>query len=107
MTMPLATVREEIAKIASLVLTARRLVGEGRAVDLHNLEPKVIDACAAAVALPKDEARDVLGDLQSLVGELDHLAHDLSAAWDQILNATADPAAASAAYARGAPAARK
>jgi hypothetical protein len=69
--------REELAKISSLALTARRLIASGKLVDLSALEDRVRDACEAIQAMPREEGKDLVADMQALIGRLDQLTRDL------------------------------
>jgi hypothetical protein len=69
--------REELVKVSSLVLTARRLVASGALVDLSALEDRVRLICEAVQQMPAEEGRGLLEDLKALIGRLDSLAADL------------------------------
>ena len=69
--------REELAKVSSLVLTARRLVASGALVDLSALEDRVRLICEAVQQMPAEEGRGMLDDLRALISRLDTLAADL------------------------------
>ena len=69
--------REELAKVSSLILTARRLVAGGALVDLSALEERVGLVCAAVQRMPVEEGRGLLEELKALIGRLDQLAADL------------------------------
>jgi hypothetical protein len=72
---PIATqLREELDKAASLVLTARRLLGTGTMVDLSALEGKVRFICEQLVAMDRDCGRPLLPAMEALIGDLDSLA---------------------------------
>jgi hypothetical protein len=75
--LPAAHTREELAKVSSLVLTARRLVAGGALVDLSALEERVRLICEAVQQMPLDEGRSLLDELRALIGRLDSLAADL------------------------------
>jgi hypothetical protein len=80
----MAQTREELAKVSSLVLTARRLVAGGALVDLSALEDRVRVVCEAVQQMPIEEGRGLLEDLRALIGRLDQLAGDLEARLEQI-----------------------
>jgi len=80
----MAQTREELAKVSSLVLTARRLVAGGALVDLSALEDRVRVVCEAVQQMPIEEGRGLLGDLRALIGRLDQLAGDLEARLEKI-----------------------
>ncbi len=69
----------EVRKVASMVGTARRLMATGTMVDLSELEGKVAGLCAAIEALPREEGRGLVGDLETLLSNLDRLAADIEA----------------------------
>jgi len=71
------TIREELEKAASLISGARRLMAEGRHVDLSAMEERV-RAITQAVAAAAPEVASAYNDqLQTLVGALDILEQDL------------------------------
>ncbi len=76
--------REELAKVSSLVLTARRLVASGALVDLSALEERVRVLCEAVQQMPQEEGRALLAELQALIGRLNHLAGDLEERLSQL-----------------------
>lgn len=95
-------IRLDIEKASSVVATGRRLVAQGRTLDLSALETKVAAACAAIGALPKDDARDLLPALEALLGSLDQLEEDLKSQYAAHLGGAqpADPTRAAAVYRR-------
>jgi len=76
-TLPKDEAREELAKVSSLVLTARRLVAGGTLVDLSALEDRVRLICETVQQMPREEGQELLEELQALIGRLDQLAGDL------------------------------
>jgi hypothetical protein len=76
--------REELAKVSSLVLTARRLVASGALVDLTALEERVRLVCESVQQMPVEEGRSMLDDLRALIGRLDSLAADLESRLAQL-----------------------
>ncbi|CAA6604206.1 hypothetical protein MTBLM1_20328 [Rhodospirillaceae bacterium LM-1] len=64
---------------ASLVGAARRLLAEGRFLDLGALESRIAFLCERIAVMPKDEASRFGEFLGSLNGELDALAQDIEA----------------------------
>ena len=68
---------EDLARLASLVLAARRLLAGGTLVDLSAIEPRVRQVCEAVAGLPRDDGRTLVGELQSLIGKLDRLGEDI------------------------------
>ena len=77
MTHPKDEAREELAKVSSLVLTARRLVAGGTLVDLSALEDRVRIICEAVQQMPREDGQELLDELQALISRLDQLAGDL------------------------------
>ncbi|MBF0374771.1 MAG: hypothetical protein HQL39_15305 [Alphaproteobacteria bacterium] len=80
----------EMRKTASLVDTARRLVADGKIVDLAALEGKARMIADGAGRLPRDEGRTLLPGLEALVEGLDRLAEELGRAHGRV--SFADPA---------------
>lgn len=68
------SVREELDKAASLVLTARRLLATGTMVDLSALEGKVRAICDQLVAMGREDGRPLVPVMETLIGDLDRLA---------------------------------
>ena len=73
---PQEDAREELAKVSSLVLTARRLVA-GALVDLSALEERVKLICETVQRMPAEEGRSLLDELHALISRLNQLASDL------------------------------
>ena len=69
--------REELAKVSSLVLTARRLVAGGALVDLSALEDRVRTVCESVQRMPREDGQGLLDELQALISRLNQLAGDL------------------------------
>jgi len=69
---------EEVHKVTSLIDTARRLLGEGKSVDLAALEEKVETLCRAIRQAPTGEAKKLSEPLATLIDKLDGLAADLT-----------------------------
>ncbi|HMA49379.1 MAG TPA: hypothetical protein VKP60_06465 [Magnetospirillaceae bacterium] len=84
MTPPKDEAREELAKVSSLVLTARRLVAGGALVDLSALEERVRIICDAVQQMPREDGQELLDELQALIGRLDQLAGDLEERLSQL-----------------------
>jgi hypothetical protein len=70
-------IREEIAKVSSLAMTARRLLAGGKLVDLSALEERVRGVCDAVQAMPREDGQGLLDDMQSLINKLDQLTREL------------------------------
>ena len=84
MTPPKDEAREELAKVSSLVLTARRLVAGGALVDLSALEERVRIICDTVQQMPREDGQELLDELQALIGRLDQLAGDLEERLNQL-----------------------
>lgn len=82
--------RDDLARLASLVLGARRLVAGGALVDLSAIEERVTDVCRAVAALPREEGQSLIEELQSLISKLDRLGEDLQDRLEQITGRSGD-----------------
>ena len=71
-------IREELEKAASLISGARRLMGEGRSVDLGALEERMRAVTTAIRNAPEDVAHPYKDHLQALMAALDALEDDLN-----------------------------
>jgi len=69
--------REELSKVASLVLTARRLLASGTLVDLSAIEDRVRVVVDAVEAMPAEKGRELLDDMTALIDKLDRLGQEL------------------------------
>ena len=69
--------REELSKVASLVLTARRLLASGTLVDLSAIEDRVRVVVDTVEAMPAEEGRELLDDMTALIDKLDRLGQEL------------------------------
>lgn len=81
---PRERVREEAQKVAALIVTARRLLAGGAAIDLSALEGQVRAVCEGVTGLDTAEGRALLPTLDSLVDGLDGLAGDLRAQFHRL-----------------------
>ncbi|MFN3077315.1 MAG: hypothetical protein ABT940_10625 [Alphaproteobacteria bacterium] len=72
-----AALRTDFVKVSSLVSTARRLLVEGRSVDLSALQGKVQELCENVADMPLDEGRQLVPEIELLLTNLDGLAVDL------------------------------
>lgn len=95
-------IRLDLEKAASVIATGRRLLSQGRTLDLSAFEGKVAAACEAVSSLPKEEARPLLPALESLLAALDQLEQDLKSQYAAHLGggSPADPTRAAATYRR-------
>lgn len=71
------SIREELEKAASLISGARRLMAEGRSVDLNALEERVRTITAAVQGAPHGVQATYKEHLEVLVEILDALEQDL------------------------------
>jgi hypothetical protein len=69
--------REELSKVASLVLTARRLLASGTLVDLSAIEERVRVVVDTVEAMPAEDGRKLLDDMTTLIDKLDRLGQEL------------------------------
>lgn len=69
--------REELDKVSSLVLAARRLLASGTLVDLAAVEERVRAICGRVEVMPRDEGQSLLAAMEGLIARLDQLANDL------------------------------
>ncbi|HLN24560.1 MAG TPA: hypothetical protein VK558_11300 [Patescibacteria group bacterium] len=69
--------REELSKVASLVLTARRLLASGTLVDLSAIEDRVRVVVDTVEAMPAEDGRELLDDMTTLIDKLDRLSQEL------------------------------
>ena len=76
--------REELAKVSSLVITARRLLATGTLVDLSAIEERVRGVVGAVEALPREDGRKLINDMTALMNKLDRLGEDLREQLTQI-----------------------
>lgn len=95
-----AALREELVKIDSLIGTARRLLDEGRIVDLKALEDRTRFVCESALKLPVAEARPLAPAMETLMAALDDLTAALNARFGDLpqLEMPTHADAATAAY---------
>ncbi|MBF0562591.1 MAG: hypothetical protein HQL37_11340, partial [Alphaproteobacteria bacterium] len=96
----MASAQTDLVKLASLVATARRLLGEGRAVDLSALPGKVQEVCADVARIAPEEGRLLLDEIESLLSSLDGLAMDLYAHYQSAVAGRTPPSMAARAYGR-------
>lgn len=72
--------RQEIAAVFGEIVAARRLVREGRTIELDGFDKRIEVLCQAVALLPDDEGRALIPLLEDLHASLDHLASALKAA---------------------------
>jgi hypothetical protein len=70
-------IREELVKVSSLAMTARRLLAGGKLVDLSALEERVRVVCETIQTMPREDGQKLLEDMQALINKLDQLTREL------------------------------
>ncbi|MBT4932907.1 MAG: hypothetical protein HOL66_14750 [Rhodospirillaceae bacterium] len=65
-------------KISSLIAAARHLMGEGKTVDLSNLEGKISSLCKGAQSARLDNPDAVSTALQAIVEDLSQLDQEMT-----------------------------
>ncbi|MBL6941767.1 MAG: hypothetical protein ISR53_06370 [Rhodospirillales bacterium] len=65
-------------KVSSLIAAARHLMGEGKTVDLSNLEGKISSLCKSAQSAQLDNPDTVRTALQSIVKDLNQLDEEIT-----------------------------
>lgn len=83
-------VRDELAKLAAYIASARRLVADGNLVDIAALTPRIGALCAAVQALPPAEGSVFGSELQALMSKLDGLGADIRHQIDRLAAAGDD-----------------
>ena len=76
---PEPDVAVEVRKVASLISTARRLLAEGKMVDLSALEGKVKTLCGAICQAPPKDTEGLEASVNDLAEDLDRLTVELTA----------------------------
>lgn len=69
---------EQAEKISSLIATARKLMGEGKTVDLSNLEGKIQALCKNAESAQLKRPDAVRAALETIAGDLDRLDDEMT-----------------------------
>lgn len=78
-----AQTREELSKVSSLVLTARKILASGTLVDLSALQERVCDIVTAVEAMPRENGQTLVDDMVALIRRLERLGEDLQEQLDQ------------------------
>ncbi|TCS63032.1 hypothetical protein [Varunaivibrio sulfuroxidans] len=78
---------EAAEKVRMLLATSRRLMAEGRLVDLTQIEVKIRNLCEQAKALPENSRDAARGVLEGLLGEVDDAQSKLEAQFGAALSA--------------------
>jgi hypothetical protein len=76
--MGFGSARDELRRIGSLIVDARRNIGAGRAIDVVGLESVVRAVCTKAQNLPADEGRELRPHLEAVLYDLDALSTELT-----------------------------
>lgn len=84
-------VRQELQKIATLVVTARRFLATGTLFDLSALQERVSHLAALVQSLPREDALPFREELQSLLRRLDSLEEELREKLREVGPSQADP----------------
>ena len=74
----------EIGKIVSLIAAARRLLAEGRVVDLTALEARVGTLCESIRRAPRNRSGAVTGALKAMIEDLDGLEIDVKRGYQAV-----------------------
>ncbi|WP_109116461.1 hypothetical protein [Azospirillum sp. TSO22-1] len=72
------TLHHDLTSLSAVLAEAVAQAESGALVDLAGLDARVGSLCAAAAALPRDEGRALLPDLEALTGALNALAGTLA-----------------------------
>lgn len=68
----------ELEKVASVVAAARRVLSEGRMVDISGLQARVAKLCDAIMERAPNNASSLGHAMESLLADLDRLSDDLT-----------------------------
>ncbi len=83
-------VNERLAEASTRIADARRVLAEGRAVDLGDLGERVDAACRDLVGLPAAEAREFQPRLMALYDDINGLAETLKREHDALKRTLGD-----------------
>lgn len=87
---------DEAQKVSSVIATARRLIAEGKTVDLSNMEGKISALCENAEAAGLEDSSAITTSFSAIIQDLDLLNKEMSdLAWttaEQSLEETANRA---------------
>lgn len=75
----IADIDRQAEKVIALIETSRRMVADGRPIDLAALEGKVRILCDTAAAAPDDDQPALQVVLAEIIDRLDDLTEDLTA----------------------------
>ena len=73
------TAAEEANKVVSLIATARKLIGEGKRIDLAALEGKVARLCESVKEAPSGDREELKSAIAAILDDLDRLETELRA----------------------------
>ena len=68
----------ELEKVASVVAAARRVLSQGRMVDISGLQARVAKLCEAIMEQAPNNAPPLRHAMESLLADLDRLSDDLT-----------------------------
>lgn len=77
-------VDQQIQKVSTLITTARRLLKQGKSVDLSALEEKIDSLCALILKEPIAERQNLREVTQEILADLDGLNIELDAQHNQV-----------------------
>jgi len=97
----ITAILEEVDKVESVISTARRLLTDGKMVDLTALEGKVETLCERIVNAELNDSDDVGRALRAVLEKLEQLGDELAVQHDSVGGETADTSVKSAIDAYG------
>ena len=77
-------IKDELTRLTSVVMTARKLLAGVARLDLAVLEERVVRLCEDMAALPEGEGAKVLDDAKVLINRLDALETELREHLDRL-----------------------
>lgn len=77
-------IKDELTRLTSVVMTARKLLAGGARLDLAVLEERVVRLCEDMATLPEGEGAKVLDDAKVLINRLDALETELREHLDRL-----------------------
>ncbi len=75
---------QEAHKVASLIATARKLLGGGKRIDLSALEGKVAHLCECIKEAPSGDREELKTSVAAILDDLDRLETELRARIEEI-----------------------
>lgn len=73
-----ARVEQQLHEIIAAVAGARAALADCAAIDVAGLDTAITEICATAQAAVRDDRPGIIAAMNTLIGELDQLAADLS-----------------------------